>query len=66
LVPSLQPKAAKLVNYIRHPTWVSVNFCPDLTRDGMGSNFEFTEEEKQQFRDDPEMFFQYRKKVEHG
>lgn len=30
----------------------------------MGTNFEFTEEEKQKFRDDPEAFLEYRKVVE--
>ncbi|KAF9892054.1 hypothetical protein FE257_002460 [Aspergillus nanangensis] len=66
IVPALQPKAAKLVNYIRHPTWVSVNFTPELTRDGQGTNFEYTEEEKQRFRDDPKSFIEYLKKVEHA
>lgn len=64
LVPALQPKAAKLVNYARHSTWVSMNLCGNLTKDGMGTNFEFTEEEKQKFRDDPEAFLEYRKVVE--
>ncbi|EAW07003.1 flavin-containing monooxygenase [Aspergillus clavatus NRRL 1] len=47
VVPALQPKAARIVNYIRHATWVSTNLCGNLTKDGMGTNFEFTEEEKQ-------------------
>lgn len=63
-VPALQPKASKLVNFIRHPTWVSVNLCPDVTRDGMGTNFEYTEEEKDHFRTDPEKYLEYRKHVE--
>ncbi|PWY76999.1 FAD/NAD(P)-binding domain-containing protein [Aspergillus heteromorphus CBS 117.55] len=64
VVPALQPKAAKIVNFIRQPTWVSVNLCPDVTKDGMGTNFEYTEEEKAKFRDDPEGFLEYRKMVE--
>ncbi|KAJ5617930.1 hypothetical protein N7537_003044 [Penicillium hordei] len=64
VVPALQPKAAKIVNYIRHPTWVSVNLCPDITKDGMGTNFEYSEEEKAKFRDDPQAFLEYRKRVD--
>jgi hypothetical protein len=30
----------------------------------MGTNFEFTKEDKQRFRDDPEEFLKYRKVVE--
>ncbi|KAF4768774.1 hypothetical protein HAV15_002064 [Penicillium sp. str.  len=64
LVPALQPKAARIVNHIRHPTWVSVNLCPDITKDGMGTNFEYSEEEKAKFRDDPQAFLEYRKRVD--
>ncbi|KAE8405536.1 putative flavin-binding monooxygenase [Aspergillus pseudonomiae] len=64
IIPSLQPKAAKLVNYIRHATWISPNLCGQLTRDGMGTNFQFTSEEKQQFQDDPEKLLEYRKSIE--
>ncbi|CAK45996.1 hypothetical protein AnigIFM59636_011314 [Aspergillus niger] len=64
IVPALQPKAARIVNYIRQPTWVSVNLCPDTTKDGMGTNFVYTEEEKARFRDDPEGFLEYRKFIE--
>lgn len=64
VVPGTQPKAGKLVNYIRHASWVSPNLCGNLTKDGMGTNFEFTEEEKQKFREDPVEFLKYRKWVE--
>ncbi|KMU72314.1 hypothetical protein CISG_02963 [Coccidioides immitis RMSCC 3703] len=62
IVPAVQPKAAKLVNYIRHATWIAANICGHLTKDG--SNFEFTEEEKQRFLENPEEFSQYRKRIE--
>ncbi|KAE8162972.1 putative flavin-binding monooxygenase [Aspergillus tamarii] len=64
VIPSLQGKAAKLVNYIRHATWITPNLCGQLTRDGMGTNFQYTEEEKQRFRDNPEEFLEYRKSTE--
>lgn len=64
IVPALQQKAEKLVNYIRHPTWISMNLCGNLTRDGLGTNFEYTAEEKENFQKNPEVFFEYRKTVE--
>ncbi|RAH48748.1 flavin-containing monooxygenase [Aspergillus brunneoviolaceus CBS 621.78] len=64
IIPALQPKAARIVNFIRQPTWVSTNLCPDITPDGMGTNFEYTEEERSRFRNDPAAFLAYRKQVE--
>lgn len=64
IVPALQPKAAKIVNFVRHPTWVSVNLCPDITKDGMGTDFEYNEEERAKFGEDPAAFLKYRKRIE--
>ncbi|KAK2765874.1 hypothetical protein FQN53_006772 [Emmonsiellopsis sp. PD_33] len=64
VVPAIQPKCAKLVNYIRNPTWVSINLCADVTKDGMGTNFTFTEEEIKQFESNPDEYHKYRKRVE--
>lgn len=44
----MQPKVSKLVNYVRNPTWISMNFCADKTKDG--GNFAYTEEERRRFR----------------
>ncbi|KAL3433933.1 hypothetical protein BDV09DRAFT_170944 [Aspergillus tetrazonus] len=64
VVPALQPKASKIVNYIRHPTWISVNIAGDITKDHRGTNFAYTEEEKKLYRENPETFLEYRKYVE--
>lgn len=64
VVPALHSKAARIVNYIRHPTWVLANLCPDITKDGMGTNFEYSEEEKAKFREDPQESLEYRKRVD--
>ncbi|KAL2817987.1 hypothetical protein BDW59DRAFT_129793 [Aspergillus cavernicola] len=64
IVPGLQPKAGKLVNYIRNPTWISTNLAGDITKDGMGTNFEYTEEERKLYRENPEEFLKYRKYIE--
>ncbi len=58
----MQPKVGKLVNYVRNPTWISVNFCGDKAKDGR--NFAYTEEEKQRFRDDPKALFTVRRELE--
>lgn len=63
-MPALQPKAGKVINYIRNATWVSVNLAGDITKDGMGTNLAYTEEEKKLYREDPAAFREYRKYIE--
>ncbi|CZR63758.1 related to monooxigenase [Phialocephala subalpina] len=62
VVPAMEPKVAKLTNYVRGPTWISINFCADKARDG--KNFEYSEGEKKQFREDPKTHFALRKELE--
>lgn len=62
IVPNMQPKVSKLVTYVRNPSWISINFCADKAKDG--KNFEYTEEEKQNLRDDPEALFETAKELE--
>ncbi|KAL6232377.1 hypothetical protein BDW75DRAFT_243017 [Aspergillus navahoensis] len=49
---------------IRNPTWVSTNLAGDITKDHRGTNFAYTEEEKKLYRENPEVFLEYRKYVE--
>ena len=62
IVPAMQPKVSKLVNYIRNPTWISINICADKAIDG--KNFVYTEEDKKRFREDPKAHFAHRKELE--
>ena len=62
VVSTIQPKVSRLVNYMRNPTWISPNFAFDPAK-GI-RNFAYSEEEKAQFRSDPEAFFKYRKELE--
>lgn len=62
IVPAMQSKVSKMVNYCRSPTWISVNFCADKARDG--KNFEYSEAEKKAFRDDPKAHYALRKELE--
>ncbi|KAK7430518.1 hypothetical protein QQZ08_003037 [Neonectria magnoliae] len=64
ILPQLQPKASRIINYIRSPTWISSNFSAELTPEG--KNFQFTAEQKKEFREDPDKFFQMRKMTEHS
>ncbi|KAI8713970.1 hypothetical protein NCS52_01116100 [Fusarium sp. LHS14.1] len=62
LVATMQPKVEKLVNYIRQPTWISVNFLGDKTPEGV--NFTYSEEQKRTWREDPNANYLYRKDLE--
>ncbi|OAP62890.1 hypothetical protein AYL99_02117 [Fonsecaea erecta] len=62
IVPAMQPKVSKLVTYIRNPSWISINFCADKTIDG--KNFSYTEEQRKEFRENPESHFTLRKELE--
>ncbi|KAH0591669.1 hypothetical protein MHUMG1_10600 [Metarhizium humberi] len=64
ILPQLQPQAAQIVTYIRSPTWITTNFAADFTPEG--KNFEYSDEQKARFRENPEELFQLRKKIEHG
>ncbi|KAJ9221004.1 hypothetical protein DTO027B5_5779 [Paecilomyces variotii] len=64
IVPALQKTAKKVVNYIRHPTWISINFGGQFTP--QGANFEYSDEQKRTFESSPEEFLAYRKQLEHS
>jgi cation diffusion facilitator CzcD-associated flavoprotein CzcO len=61
---ALQKEAASITHYIRSPTWISLNYMSQYTRNGDGQNFEYTDEEKSNFKHHPETFLAYRKKLE--
>ncbi|CAG1978388.1 unnamed protein product [Fusarium graminearum] len=62
LVTAMQPKADTLVNYMRQPTWISVNFLVEKAPDGV--NREYTEEQRQLWREDPQALYDYRRELE--
>ncbi|KAI3399789.1 hypothetical protein diail_5585 [Diaporthe ilicicola] len=62
ILPRLAPGAAHLINFIRHPTWITP---------GLGSaaidgavNYTYTEAEKREFANNPEALKQYRKRLQ--
>ncbi|KAF4959661.1 hypothetical protein FSARC_10671 [Fusarium sarcochroum] len=62
IVASMQPKVEKLVNYMRQPTWISVNFLIEKAPDG--ANHAYSEDQKKQWREDPQALYEYRKDLE--
>jgi cation diffusion facilitator CzcD-associated flavoprotein CzcO len=61
---ALQKEATSITHYIRSPTWISLNYMSQYTRNGDGKNFAFTDEEKSNFKKHPEEMLAYRKKLE--
>ncbi|KAG0134306.1 hypothetical protein HOY82DRAFT_577451 [Tuber indicum] len=64
IVPKLQEVAGHLVNFMRTPTWISATYSSELLPDG--KNFYYTEEQKSEFRNNPKLLNEYRKKIESG
>jgi hypothetical protein len=64
IVPSLQPFASRVDNYVRGSTWIASPFASSelIKRRPDGLNYKFTEEEKKAFASDPEAY----KKFRHG
>ncbi|OBT84935.1 hypothetical protein VE02_06608 [Pseudogymnoascus sp. 03VT05] len=60
----VQKTAKKVVNYVRSPTWISSNYASQYTKDG--KNFEYTEEQKREFREKPKVLHEMRHNIEHG
>ncbi|GBE88396.1 Putative sterigmatocystin biosynthesis monooxygenase [Sparassis crispa] len=68
LVPSIQPRVAKLSNYVRGKTWLSTpfsgaKFAELLKRDPTAENYTFCEEDKETFKD-PVYYKQFRHELE--
>ncbi|KAF7799420.1 hypothetical protein EIP86_010654 [Pleurotus ostreatoroseus] len=68
IVPALQPKVAKLCNYVRGQTWLAAPFSSGkmadlLSRNPDSENYVFTEEEKRSF-EDPAYYKEFRHALE--
>ena len=58
----MHSQASKLVNYVRNPTWVAENFIFQMYEGG--GNRPYSKEEREAFRKDPKMFYEFRKRLE--
>ncbi|KAL4891195.1 cyclohexanone monooxygenase [Aspergillus ambiguus] len=63
IVPTIQPKVKSLTTFIRTPTWITAGFAQSHAGPG-GANFEFSEEQKRNFRESPDDYLKYRKEIE--
>ncbi|EXJ65479.1 hypothetical protein A1O7_01820 [Cladophialophora yegresii CBS 114405] len=62
-VASIYKDVAELYHWIRSPIWVTAGYGQAYAGEN-GENFEYSEEQKQEFKRDPEGYRSYRKKVE--
>ncbi|KAH7379124.1 cyclohexanone monooxygenase [Phaeosphaeria sp. MPI-PUGE-AT-0046c] len=63
VVPAIQPKVKKLFPFVRSPVWVTTGFGAKHAGPG-GTNFEYSEEQKKMFNEDPAAYYQYCRDVE--
>lgn len=59
----MQPDVKEMHHWIRSPTWITAAFAQQFAGPG-GSNFSYTEEQKQKFAQDPNHALKYRKMME--
>lgn len=64
IVPSVHPKVKSLVSFNRSANWISGEFASELATNGRETKY--SEEERKRFREDPEYFLNWRKRVEHA
>lgn len=63
LVPSILPVVNHMYVVARSATWITAGFAPKYAG-ANGENFAYSEETKQRFRDDPDLYQRYCKAVE--
>ncbi|KAJ7349078.1 FAD/NAD-P-binding domain-containing protein [Mycena albidolilacea] len=63
ILATIQPEVKQIYHWIRSPTWMTAAFAPQFAGPG-GANFEYSEEQKKRFRDDPKHALKYRKMIE--
>lgn len=63
LIPNIVDKAGKLVAFIRSPTWITTGFAAKHAAPG-GTNFDYTEEQKKKFAEDPVAYERYCRDIE--
>ncbi|KAJ4204164.1 hypothetical protein NW759_015001 [Fusarium solani] len=63
IVPTIIERVKEMHVVARSPTWVTAGGAPGYAGPG-GANFKYSEETKQKFRDDPELYLRYIKAIE--
>ncbi|EEU44226.1 uncharacterized protein NECHADRAFT_48557, partial [Fusarium vanettenii 77-13-4] len=63
LLTAIQPLAKHLTTFIRSPTWITTVYLQDYAGPG-GSNFEYTPEQIEEYKKNPDEYLSYRKAME--
>jgi cation diffusion facilitator CzcD-associated flavoprotein CzcO len=63
VLPAIQPEVKQLFHWIRSPTWITAAFAPQFAGPG-GVNFQYSEEQKKRFTEDPKHALKYKKMIE--
>ena len=64
ILPQIRRNAAHVTCFIRNPTWISTNIAAQYAGPE-GRNFNFTEEQRAEFRSSPGKLLEFRKALEH-
>jgi cation diffusion facilitator CzcD-associated flavoprotein CzcO len=65
IVPEMAKIAAQCTNVVREPTWISAPFAEDLSK-APGTNPKYTQEEKDEFRRNPDKLKAHRHELAHA
>ncbi|EIM91707.1 FAD/NAD-P-binding domain-containing protein [Stereum hirsutum FP-91666 SS1] len=63
LLATIQPEVKQIYHWIRSPTWITSAFAQKYAGPG-GKNFQYTDEQKKLFAEDPKHSLKYRKMIE--
>ncbi|KAF9888596.1 hypothetical protein FE257_008528 [Aspergillus nanangensis] len=62
-VATIYPQVSKLYTWVRSPTWITAGFAQKYAGE-KGANFAYSEEDKAEWRKDPEKYRDYRRLIE--
>ncbi|KAJ3969799.1 FAD/NAD-P-binding domain-containing protein [Lentinula raphanica] len=63
VLATIQPDVKQLYHWIRSPTWITPGFAQQFAAPG-GKNFQYTEQQKRKYAEDPIHALKYRKMIE--
>lgn len=63
IVPNILPKVKLLTQFVRSRFWITAGFAQKFAGKN-GTNFTYTEEQREIFRNDPKKYLTYRKNIE--
>ncbi|MCJ1309536.1 hypothetical protein MMC25_003196 [Agyrium rufum] len=66
ILPNIQPHVSRVDHYVRGKTWIATTIASDEVkkRNDTAENFEYTAEEIKDWKENPQLYLAYRKKLE--